>query len=67
MIFSGGSLRTCLLAILRSSDRSNTGNNNRLAIIASKRVPEIRAPSATVPPKLEVINTENPKNKTIEV
>jgi hypothetical protein len=31
------------------------------------RLPRPDPPSATVPPKLEIINTENPKNKTIEV
>ena len=62
-----GSFKTFLLAILRSKDNSSTGKSNKLAIIASNNVPEISAPRATVQPKLEVINTENPKNRTIDV
>jgi hypothetical protein len=30
-------------------------------------VAETNAPKATVPPKLDIVNTEKPKNKTIEV
>jgi hypothetical protein len=34
----------------------------KLESMANKRVTETSAPSATVPPKLEMVNTENPKN-----
>ena len=53
--------------MLRSSDSNRQGNSNKLASIASKRVAEIKIPNATVPPKLDVTKTENPKNKTIDV
>ena len=53
--------------MLRSRDSSRQGNSNKLASIASKSVAEINTPKATVPPKLEVTKTENPKNRTIEV
>ena len=43
------------------------GKSNRLDIIANKSVIETREPNATVPPKFETINTEKPKNKTIDV
>ena len=53
--------------MLRSRESSRQGNSNKLASIASKGVAEIKTPSATVPPKLDVTKTENPKNKKIEV
>lgn len=65
MMLSAGSFKTFLLAILRSKDNSSTGKSNKLAIIASNKVPEISAPRATVPPKFEVINTENPKTEQL--
>ena len=43
------------------------GKRIKLANIANKSVTETNPPSATVPPKFEVINTANPKNKTMEV
>ena len=67
MIFMAGSLRTSLLAIFLSNDNSNDGNNNKLESIANKSVAETKAPNATVPPKLEMVNTEKPKNNTIDV
>ena len=67
MILKLGSFKTSLLAILLSKDKSSEGNNNKLASMANKSVTDTKAPSATVPPKLEMINTENPKNKTIDV
>lgn len=62
-----GSRKTSLFAILRSNDSSRDGNNSKLESIAKRRVIETRAPKATVPPKLEMVNTEKPKNSTIEV
>ena len=62
-----GSFSTFSFAIDLSNDKSNDGSNNKLESIARRRVPETKAPKATVPPKLETMKTENPKNKTIEV
>lgn len=67
IILIAGSLRTSLLAILLSRDSNNEGSNNKLDSIANNKVAETRAPKATVPPKLEMVNTEKPKNKTIDV
>ena len=55
------------LAILRSNESNNDGNNIRFDSIANNSVTETKAPKATVPPKLEIMKTENPKNKTIDV
>lgn len=66
-IFSGGFLSVFLLAILRSRDNKSEGNNSKLASMANKSVIDTKTPKATVPPKLEIANTENPKNNTIEV
>jgi len=62
-----GSFKTFLLAILLSNDKSNEGKSNKLASIASSNVTDTKPPNATVPPKLEIVNTEKPKNNTIEV
>ena len=67
MILRLGSLRTSLLAILLSSDNSSDGSNNKFASIANNSVAETNPPNATVPPKLEIVNTEKPKNSTIDV
>ena len=67
MILILGSFKTSLLAIMRSKDNNSDGNSNKLDNIANSNVMETKAPNATVPPKLEMINTENPKNSTIEV
>ena len=67
MISIVGLRSTSLLAILRSNDNNNDGNNNKLDNMANNNVIETKAPKATVPPKLEMVNTENPKNRTIEV
>ena len=67
MIFSAGFFNTFLFAMLRSNDNNRQGNKSRFANIANNKVAEIKAPKATVPPKLEVIKTENPKNNTMEV
>ena len=53
--------------MLLSNDKRSDGNNNKLANIANNKVAETKAPSATVPPKLDMINTENPKNNTMDV
>jgi len=67
MIFSLGSFSVFLLAILRSSERSSDGSNNKLASIAKSKVVDTKPPKALVPPKLEIKNTEKPKNRTVEV
>ena len=67
MIAIAGSLNVFLLAILDSNDNSNEGNSNKLDIMANNKVTETKPPNAFVPPKLEMVNTKNPKNRTIEV
>ena len=62
-----GSFKTSLLAMLLSKDNNKDGSNSKLDNMANNRVVETNAPNATVPPKLDIVNTENPKNKTIEV
>ncbi len=62
-----GFFSVCLLAILFSNDKSNDGNKIKLANIANNNVAETKEPNATVPPKLDITNTEKPKNNTIEV
>lgn len=53
--------------MLRSKERSNEGSKIKLANIAKSSVADTKAPKATVPPKLEMVNTEKPKKRTIEV
>ena len=53
--------------MLLSSENNNDGNRRRLESMASRSVAETRAPRATVPPKLETINTEKPKKRTTDV
>ena len=67
MIFIAGSFNTFLLAILSSKVSNRDGNNNRLETIANNKVIETKPPKAMVPPKLETVNTKNPKKSTIEV
>ena len=62
-----GLRNTSLLAILRSKESNKEGSNSKFESIANNSVAETKAPSATVPPKLEIVKTENPKNNTIEV
>ena len=62
-----GFLSTCLFAILLSNDNSKEGSNSKFASIANNKVADTNAPKATVPPKLDIVNTEKPKNKTIDV
>ena len=62
MILKLGSFKTSLLAILLSNDRSKEGNSNKLASIAKRSVAETKAPKATVPPKLDIINTSSEKS-----
>ena len=50
-----------------SNDNTNEGNNIKLDNIPNNNVKATKPPKAIVPPKLDNINTENPKNKTIEV
>ena len=67
MISIAGSFNTSLFAISFSSDNNKDGNNNKLELMAKSRVMETRPPKATVPPKLLIMKTENPKNSTMEV
>ncbi len=67
MILKLGSFSTSLLAMLLSSDNNSEGKSNKFANIANNNVAETKAPRATVPPKLEIVKTENPKNNTIDV
>ena len=55
-----------MFAIIFSKDNKD-GKTNKLANIANKSVTETNAPRATVPPKLEIVNTEKPKKRTIDV
>ena len=50
-----------------SSESNNAGNKIRFEIIAKSNVVATNPPNATVPPKLDNVNTENPKNNTTEV
>ena len=50
-----------------SNDSNNEGSNNRLETIANNKVIDTKPPKAIVPPKLETVNTKNPKNNTMEV
>ena len=56
-----------MFAILLSRDNNKEGRSNKLESIANSNVMDTNIPKATVPPKLEIANTENPKNKTMEV
>ena len=47
-----------------TNDNNKEGSNNRLDNIANNKVMDTKIPNATVPPKLEMANTEKPKNKT---
>ena len=62
-----GSLKSSLFAMFFSNESNNEGNNNKLETIANNKVTETKPPKAMVPPKLEAVNTKNPKNKTIDV
>ena len=62
-----GSLNTFLLAIFRSKVNKRDGSKIKLDIMAKRRVTETKPPRAIVPPKLDNVNTRNPKNSTIEV
>ena len=53
--------------MVSSIEISSEGRRIKLASMANRRVTETSPPKATVPPKLELINTANPKNNTIEV
>ena len=66
-IVSVGSLKSFLFAIVFSNESNREGNSNKLESIANKRVTETKPPSAIVPPKLDTVNTKNPKNNTMEV
>ena len=62
-----GSFKTSLLAILSSKVSNNEGNSSRLETIASSKVMDTKPPKAIVPPKLDTVNTKNPKKSTMEV
>ena len=54
------------LDIFFFSDIRRDGNKIKFDNIAINKVREIKPPRATVPPNSEIINTENPKNSTID-
>lgn len=58
-----GSFRTSLFAILRSKESNSEGSKSKLDNMANSKVADTKAPNATVPPKLEMVNTENPKTR----
>ncbi len=60
-------MNSCSLANVLFNVNTNAGNNIKLDNIPNNKVKEISPPKAMVPPKLDNINTENPKNNTIEV
>ena len=62
-----GFLITFSLLMVSSNDIRSEGSKIRFASIAIKSVTATSPPKACVPPKLEVINTENPKNRTMDV
>ena len=62
-----GLRRVLRFAMLRSRDSNMLGSKSKLASMANNRVALTRAPSATVPPKLEIVKVEKPKNKTMLV
>lgn len=62
-----GSINSFSLAMVFSKDNNNTGSKIKLDNMAKTKVNETKPPNATVPPKLEIMKTENPKNKTMEV
>ena len=67
IIFIEGSFKTFLLAILSSKVSNKEGNNSKLETIASNKVMDTKPPKAIVPPKLDTVNTKNPKKSTMEV
>ena len=66
-ISSVGSLNIFLFAMFFSNESNKDGNSNKLEAMANNKVIETKPPRAIVPPKLETVNTKNPKNNTIEV
>ena len=62
-----GSGNSCWLAKVLFKVSTNEGNKTKLDNIPKESVKATNPPKATVPPKLDNINTENPKNSTIEV
>ena len=66
-ISTAGSFKISLLDILFSSESNSDGSSNKLDAIANRSVIETSPPNAIVPPKLETVNTRNPKNNTMEV
>ena len=62
-----GSKNSCSFANVLFSVKTNAGSKTKLDNIPKHKVIETNPPSATVPPKLESIKTEKPKNNTIDV
>ena len=62
-----GSANSCLLARVLFKVKTKAGSSLKLESIPKKSVTATNPPRAIVPPKLDNINTENPKNSTIEV
>ena len=62
-----GIINSCLLANVLFKVKTNEGSKTKLDSIPKNKVKATSPPRDTVPPKLESIKTENPKNKIIEV
>ena len=62
-----GSKNSCWLAMVLSNESNKAGNKIKFESIAKSKVVATNPPKATVPPKLDNLNTENPKNNTTEV
>src|SRR5699024_4890192 len=65
--FNANFLNVFLFDTLLSKETNKDGRKSRFDKVAKNRVMETNIPNATVPPKLESVNTENPSNNTIEV
>ncbi len=62
-----GSMNSCSFANVLFNVKTNDGSKTRFDNIPKNNVKATNPPKATVPPKLESMKTENPKNKIIEV
>ena len=62
-----GSMNSCSFASVLFKVKTKAGNNIKFDNIPNNKVNETNHPRAIVPQKLDNINTENPKNNTIEV
>ena len=60
-------MNSCSLAKALFSVNTNDGSNTKFDNIPKNNVKATNPPNAIVPPKLDNMNTENPKNNTIDV